>query len=482
MKTPKAAAILSAAKYQCISSAVRSAAARARSSDRLTFRSFGDPVARSFAPFLRSSVLLFLLFVLAVAAPAQVVKITIDDTIHPITDEYIGRAIDHAASVKAEALLIELRTPGGLADSTRDIVAKILASPVPVIVYVAPSGARAASAGFFILQAADVAAMAPGTNTGAAHPVSISGGKIDEVMAKKIENDSAAFMRSYVSKRGRNVELAESAVRESKSWTDQEALKEKLIDIVASSDQDLFRQLKDRPVTRFNGEKVTLDLVGKAEQPFEMTLKQRILGYLMNPNVAFILLAVGLLALYAEFNHPGAVIPGVVGLVFIILTVFAFNLLPIRYAGLVMILAAFVLFVLDAKFGTHGILTVGGIALMTIGALLLVDSPVPEMRVRLMTALTVSIPIGLITAFLVGIALRARRAKVQTGVERFIGEIGFARTPLVPQGKVVVQGEIWNAISSADVSEGEPVVIRSVDGLTLRVEPSHARSTQLAAK
>lgn len=426
--------------------------------------------------------LAFLLF-FALPASAQVVKITIDDTIHPITDEYIGRAIDHAASAKADALLIELRTPGGLADSTRNIVTKILASPVPVIVYVSPSGARAASAGFFILEAADVAAMAPGTNTGAAHPVSIGGGKIDDVMAKKIENDTAAFMRSYVSKRGRNVELAEAAVRESKSWTDQEALKEKLIDVVASSDQDLFRQLQGRTVTRFNGEKVTLNLVGKAEQPFEMTLKQRILGYLMNPNVAFILLAIGLLALYAEFNNPGAVIPGVVGLVFIILTVFAFNLLPIRYAGLVMILAAFAMFVLDAKFGTHGILTVGGIALMTIGALLLVDSPVPEMRVRLITALTVSIPIGIITAFLVSIALHARRAKVQTGVEGLIGKTGIARTPLVPSGKITVQGEIWNAASSASVPEGERVIIRSVDGLTLRVEPVRAGdSHELSAK
>lgn len=433
---------------------------------------------RSRAAFRACSLAAFFLFFIAVGscalpASAEIVTVKIEGTIHPISDEYIGRAIDHATKIKADALLIELSTPGGLADSTRDIVARILASPVPVIAYVAPSGARAASAGFFILQAADVAAMAPGTNTGAAHPVSIGGGKVDDVMAKKIENDTAAFMRAYVAKRGRNVELAESAVRESKSWTDQEALKERLIDVVASSHEDLFRQLQGRTVTRFQGEKVTLNLVGKAEQPFEMTVKQRILGYLMNPNVAFILFAIGMLALYAEFNNPGAVIPGVVGLIFILLTIFAFNLLPIRYAGVVMILAAFALFVLDAKFGTHGILTVGGIALMTIGALLLVDSPVPEMRVGLVTALTVSVPIGLITAFLVGIALRARRNKIQTGVQGLIGETGIARTPLVPEGRIVVHGELWNAVSSADVQEGEPVVIRAVDGLKLRVEPAH---------
>lgn len=423
---------------------------------------------------------LFFAFALLLTLPARadIVKITIDDTIHPITDEFIGRAIKHAASTNADALLIELRTPGGLADSTRDIVEKVLGSPVPVIVYVAPSGARAASAGFFILESADVAAMAPGTNTGAAHPVSIGGGKIDDVMAKKIENDSAAFMRSYVSKRGRNVQVAESAVRESVSWTDQEALKNNLIDVVAASDQDLFKQLEGRTITRFNGDTTTLHLVGKPEREFQMTLKQHILAYMMNPNVAFILLAVGMLALYAEFNHPGAVIPGVVGLVFILLAVFAFNLLPIRYAAVVLILGAFVLFALDAKFGTHGILTVGGIALMTIGALLLVDSPVPEMRVRLWAALSVSVPIGVITAFLVGIALRARRAKVTTGPQGLVGEIGTTRTPLVPEGKIVVRGEIWNAVSSAELPEGQQVVIREVDGLTLKVDPVRAAQQQ----
>lgn len=439
---------------------------------------FGTFLWRCFVLALAFLALTAILTLSATSAQAQVVRITIDDTIHPITDEYIGRAINHAAQIHANALLIELKTPGGLADSTRDIVEKILASPVPVIVYVAPSGARAASAGFFILEAADVAAMAPGTNTGAAHPVSATGGKIDDVMAKKIENDTAAFIRSYVAKRGRNVELAEQAVRESKSWTDEEALKNKLIDVVANSDQDLFKQLEGRTITRFNGQKVTLNLVGKPEQTFEMTLKQRILAYMMNPNIAFILLAVGLLALYGEFNHPGAVIPGVVGLVFIILAIFAFNLLPIRFAAVVMIIAAFVLFALDAKFATHGVLTIGGIALMTLGALLLVDSPIPQMRVKLATALAVSIPIGGITAFLVSIALRARRGKVATGPQGLIGETGLARTPLVPEGTVFVRGELWKAVSSVNLQEGEAVVTRAVDGLKLKVEPLRTAETR----
>ncbi len=416
-------------------------------------------------------VVLAVVFAAALPAGADIVKITIDDTIHPITDEFIGRAIDHAKDIHASALLIELRTPGGLESSTRKIIEKILASPVPVIVYVAPSGARAASAGFFILESADVAAMAPGTNTGAAHPVTGTGGDIPGTMAKKVENDSAAFIRSYVSKRERNVELAESAVRESKAWSADEALKDHLIDVEANDQADLLKQLQGRTITRFNGEKVQLNLVGQPVQEFDMTLKQHLLAFLMDPNVVFILFAVGMLALYAEFNHPGAVIPGVVGLIFIVLAVFAMNILPVRFAAVVLILTAFILFAAEAKFASHGALTIGGIACMVIGALLLVDSPVPEMRVKWITALAVSIPFGMITAFLVSIAVRARRNKVTTGVEGLIGAVGIARSPLTPQGKVFVRGEFWDAISTTDVQEGQQVAVVSVVGLKLRVEP-----------
>ncbi len=422
-----------------------------------------------------------LIIVLAVAlfavipASAEIVKVTLDnDEIQPVTDEYISRAIDHAAQVKASAVLIELRTPGGLETSMRHIVEKILNSPVPVIVYVAPSGGRAASAGFFILQAADVAAMAPGTNTGSAHPVKISGADIPGDMRKKVENDSAAFLRSYVSKRGRNVELAESAIRESKAWSADEALKEKLIDVVAPDRSDLLKQLQGRTITRFNGDKVQLNLVGQSVSDFQMTLKQRVQNFILDPNIAFILLAVGLLALYAEFNHPGAVIPGVVGGICILLAVFALNVLPTRLGGIVLILAAFVFFALEAKFTSHGLLTVGGIACMVVGALLLIDSPMPEMRVKLITALAVSVPLGVITAFLMSIALRARRNKVATGVQGLIGEIGVTRSRLVPQGKVFVRGELWDAISPVEVAEGDRIVIRAVEGLTLRVEPISA--------
>lgn len=404
---------------------------------------------------------------------AEVLKIVVDDTVQPITQEYISRAIDEAKRRNDQAVLIELNTPGGLVESTRKIIENITSSQVPVIVYVAPSGSRAGSAGIFILEAADVAAMAPGTNAGAAHPVVIGpfAPKLDDEMKRKIENDTAALMRSVASKRGRNVEAAESAVLESKSFTEQEALSQHLIDYVASSEDDLFRQMEGKSFKRFNGQEVTLRLSGQPIVPFGMTLKERILDYLMDPNISFILLAIGALALYAEFNHPGAVIPGTVGVVFILLAAFALNLLPTRFAALVLILGAFALFAAEAKFASHGVLTVGGIALLTLGGLLLVDAPIPQMRVHLLTALAVSIPLGLITAFLMTLALKARRNKVVTGSEGMVGEIGIAQTNLSPKGKVFVHGELWDAVSSCDVSAGQSVVVNRVDGLLLQVAP-----------
>ncbi|MGC2194302.1 MAG: nodulation protein NfeD [Terriglobales bacterium] len=417
---------------------------------------------------------LLLLVLFALPSGAEVLKIVLNDTIQPVTDEFIGRALAEAKAKNAQALLIEINTPGGLVESTREIIEKIVDSPVPVIVYVTPSGSRAASAGFFILESADVAAMAPGTNTGAAHPVTLGGAKMDDVMKQKVENDLAALMRSVASRRGRNVEIAESAVRESKSFTEQEALSKKLIDYVASSEDDLFRQIEGKPIKRFDGKTVTLNLVGQPIRPFEMTLKQKILDALMDPNIAFILLAIGLLSLYVEFNHPGAVVPGTVGVVFILVAAFALNLLPVRFAALALIVGSFVLFALEAKFVTHGVLTTGGIVLLTLGGLLLVDAPIPEMRVRFLTALAVSASLGLITAFLMTIALKARRNKVVTGVQGLIGEVGVAQSDLTPMGKVFVHGEIWNAVSSAPVTAGSKIVVREVKDLQLEVAPLSA--------
>lgn len=404
-------------------------------------------------------------------ASAEILKVVVDDTIQPISEEYIARAIAEAGRRHDEAVLIELNTPGGLVDSTRQIIEHITTSAVPVIIYVTPSGARAASAGFFILESADIAAMAPGTNTGAAHPVILGGGKMDDVMKEKIENDAAALMRSVASRRGRNVEVAESTVRQSKSFTDQEALSQHLIDYVASSEDDLLRQINGKSFKRFNGETVTLATAGQQFSPFAMTLKEKILAYLMDPNIAFLLLAIGALSLYVEFNHPGAVIPGTVGVVFILVAAFALNLLPTRFAAMVLILGAFALFAAEAKFASHGVLTLGGIALLTLGGLLLVDAPIPEMRVHLVTALAISVPLGLITAFLMSIALKARRNKIVTGVQGLVGETGVAQTALSPQGKVFIHGELWDALANSALPAGQLVVVRRVDGLTLQVEP-----------
>src|SRR4051812_5324319 len=422
-----------------------------------------------------AAAVLFLAFTLP--SHAEVLKITVNDTIQPISEEYIARAIAEAKRSNDQALLIEINTPGGLLDSTRKIIEKVVAARVPVIIYVTPSGSRAASAGFFILESADVAAMAPGTNTGAAHPVTLGGGKLDDVMKMKMENDAAALMRSVVSKRGRNVEVAESTVRQSKSFTDQEALTQKLVDYVAPTEQDLFKQLEGKTIKRFDGQTVTLNLTGQPVRIYEMTLKQHILSFIIDPNIAYLLMAIGVFALYAEFNHPGAVIPGVVGLVFIMLAIFALNLLPTRFAALAMILVAFVLFALEAKFATHGVLAIGGIVSLVLGGLLLVDGPIPEMRVHLLTALGVSLPLGIITVFLMSIALKARANKIVTGIQGLIGEIGVAHTPLSPQGKVFVHGEIWDAVASATVPEGQTVVVRRVDGLQLEVDPAAVQHT-----
>ncbi len=404
-------------------------------------------------------------------AQAEVLKIVINDTIHPMTLEYVERALAQAQQENAKAVLIEISTPGGLLDPMREIMEKILASPVPVIIYVTPSGSRAASAGFFILQAADVAAMAPGTNTGAAHPV-VPGIKLEDVMKQKLENDAAALMRSVVSKRGRNVDVAESTVRESKSFTEQEALSKNLIDYVASSEQDLFQQLRGKPIKRFDGQTLTLDLTGEPIRPFEMTLKQRIFAILMDPNLAFGLVALGMFCIYVELNNPGTVLPGTVGVIAIVLAGFALNLLPVRYAALGLIATAFVLFALEAKIASHGVLGIGGVVALTLGGLFLVDGPIPEMRVHLSTALAVSIPLGAITVFLMTIALKARAGKRASGVEGMVGETGTAQTPLAPNGKVFVHGEIWDAVASSPVAQGAEITVKQVSGLRLQVDPA----------
>jgi membrane-bound serine protease (ClpP class) len=422
---------------------------------------------------MKRLLLLLAILALPLGARADVVRLHLNDMIHPISDEFIERGLNQAANTKADAVVIEITTPGGLLDSTRAIVEKLMRSRVPVIVFVSPAGSRAASAGFFILEAADIAAMAPGTNTGAAHPVLGSGAKMDDVMKMKLENDAAALMRSIAAKRGRNVAVAETAVRESKSFTEGEALQQKLIDVVAADVPSLLRAVNGRTIRRYDGTTLTLHTANQPVRDFEMSLRERLLSGLMDPNLVFLLLVVGALALFAEFNHPGAVIPGVVGVVSILLALFALNLLPTRYAALALLLAAFVMFALEAKFAAHGVIGIGGIVCMVFGALLLVDGPIPEMRVRLFTALMASVPIGVIAVFLTTLVMRSRRNRVVTGREGMIGEIGVARTLLGSgEGKVFVHGEIWNAWATKEVTPGARVRVSAVEGLHLIVEPA----------
>jgi len=409
---------------------------------------------------------------LQAAAPKPVVaRLDVEGIIHPITAEYIQQGLREAAARKVDAVLIRMATPGGLDTAMREIIQAILASPSPVIVWVGPGGSRAASAGFLILLSADVAAMAPGTNTGAAHPVLITGGQMDEVMKKKVENDAAAYLRSIAAQRGRNPELAEKGVLESRSFSEREALKEHLIDVIAASPEELLQKLDGRPVRRFQGDTVTLHLAGATIEPVEPSARQRFLSRIVEPNIALVLLALGALGLYVEFTHPGLIAPGVAGAILLIMGMFAFSLLPINWTGALLIVCAFIFFVLEAKFISHGVLTAGGIVSLVLGSLILVNSPVPEMRVNLLTALSVAIPFGLITVFLLRLAIQSQRAKVVTGAAGLLDEIGTAQSDLAPEGQVFVQGEIWKAVSATPVLRGGHVKVRAVEGLKLRVEP-----------
>jgi membrane-bound serine protease (ClpP class) len=316
------------------------------------------------------------------------------------------------------------------------------------------------------------AAMAPGTNTGAAHPVMLGGEKLDDVMKMKMQNDSAAFMRTIAQRRGRNVAAAESGVREAKSFTEDEALQAKLIDVVASDVPSLVQWANGRDVRRFDGTTTRLALTSQPLVKFEMTLRQRLLSWLMNPNIAFILLSLGMLALWAEFNHSGAILPGVAGLIAIVLAIIALNLLPTRFAAFALIVVAFALFAAEAKFTSYGILGAGGVICMILGATLLVDGPIPELRVNLMTAIAVSVPIGAIAVFLMMLVARAHKSRVTTGVEAMIGAIGVARTNVDADGKVFILGELWNARGTSPIASGSRVRVRQVDGLRVTVEPA----------
>lgn len=419
---------------------------------------------------LPPALLLTLLFPSAAPA-AEVIRARIDGVIHGITAEYVRRAVKQADEEKADLLVITINTPGGLVSSTEDIIESLLASKAPVVLFVSPSGARAASAGFYITLSADVAAMAPGTRIGAAHPVMAFGeNNKKDIEMQKAENDLAAQARSIAQNRHRNVEVAEKIVRDSVSLTEKEALDQHLIDLICPNMDDLLKQLDGRTVTRFDGSKVVLHLEGAVVKDFEMTTRQKILAAVSDPTVAFILFIVGLLGLYVEFTHPGMILPGVVGALSLLLFAISTQILPLNLLGLLLIGLGIGLFVLEIKVTSYGLLTIGGVVAITFGFLTLFEGPVPEMRLPLSAVLPVSLTVAAIMAFLTHRVIRSHFWKIATGPEGIQGEIGTALTEVAVTGKVFVHGEYWNATSREPIAAGERVRVRSVKDLTIEVE------------
>jgi membrane-bound serine protease (ClpP class) len=410
---------------------------------------------------------------IGVAAPAgaeanEVLVLRVADAISPGTADFIHQGLQTAAKQKAACLVIELDTPGGLAESMRTIVQEILASPVPVVVYVSPSGGRAASAGVMITMAADIAAMAPGTNIGAAHPVGAGGQEIDGKMSEKVVNDMVAQARSVAERRGRNPEWVERAIRESVSATETEALKENVIDLIAQDTDDLLRQLNGRVIAG----KGTLNLESPRKTVIEESLRTKILKTVSNPNIAYLLLMIGLAGLYFEFSHPGAVFPGVVGGICLVLAFFALQTLPVNYAGILLIGLAIVFFIMEMKIASYGLLSVAGVISLLLGSLMLFEGEGPGSRISwgvLTPTLAVVSGFFIAVAFLV---FRSQASRPVTGSAGLVGEIGVVKKTLAPRGKVLVHGELWNAIARTSIGENVPVRVVAVTGLLLEVEPA----------
>jgi membrane-bound serine protease (ClpP class) len=413
---------------------------------------------------------------------STVLELKLDGEVEPILATYIDEGLADAAGRNATLVVITMDTPGGLSDSMRDIIQHILSSPVPVAVYVSPTGARGASAGFFILLSADIAAMAPGTHTGAASPLIGVGAypvAIDETLRKKITNDAMAFLRSFAEKRGRNPALAETAVTEAKAFTEREALDGKLIDLVALSEEDLLRQLNGREITRFDGRKIKLALSNPSRVEFQLSGRQKFLARIVAPDMFFLLLIVGVLGMYTEFTHPGMVAPGVVGGICLVLALYAMHILPVNIAGVFLILLALALFILEAKYTSHGVLLAGGIVSMILGAMFLIRSPLTSGGVSVGMAIAVTLPFAVLTVFLMRLVLRSRKWKSATGREEMLGEQGIVVAPIAggAEGMIRIHGELWRAVAAQPVPEGKPVRVLKIEGLKLYVEPIEATAS-----
>ncbi len=417
-------------------------------------------------------------FVLLCPVPAKAViaRIDLKGAIDPITAEFVVKSIERAEAESAEFLLIRIQTPGGFGTSMEEIITKMLNSKVPVTVYVTPSGAKAASAGFFVLLAADVAAMAPGTNTGAAHPLMaiggfpVDGGEAGKTLTEKITSNATAFLRSIASKRNRNVVEAEKGVVESKSFTDAEALEKKLIDLVAKDETELLQRLHGYKIRLFSGQERSLNTKGQAVVDYPMTTRQRFLSTISQPNLALLLGLAGLVLLYFEFSNPGFVAPGVIGGICLLLSILGFSFLPINYVGMLLILLAMGLFIAEVKIQGFGILGVGGIISMVIGMLILIDEPDPAVRIGLRWALSLALPFAVIFFVLVIAMFKSFGQRVSTGDAGMVGLVGVADTDVHSSGRVRIRGEYWSARSTTPISSGKPVRVVGVENLLLKVE------------
>jgi membrane-bound serine protease (ClpP class) len=405
------------------------------------------------------------------AANSELVYVaTYEGVINPVAAEYINHVLTEAQEGTAAAVVIRLDTPGGLDTSMRLIIKDITSSPVPVIVYVAPSGGRAASAGVFVLYAAHIAAMAPSTNVGAAHPVAMGGGEMDAVMKEKVENDAAAYIKSIAEKRGRNIKWAEEAVRKSVSVTEKEALGLKVIDLIADDVPSLLVAIDGRQVITGAG-KIVLHTKGALLKDLPMGWRLEALKALSDPNIAFLLMTLGTIGLLAELYNPGAILPGIVGAISLILAFYSLQTLPINYAGVLLIILGIVLFILEIKVMSYGLLSLGGLASLVFGALLLVKTDAPFLRVSLSFIIPTAVLVGTILMTLTWIAVKTQRRHSVTGAEGMVGAIALAQTDVAPKGRVFVHGEIWEAVSDEPIREGEEAKIKGVSGLTLKVAP-----------
>lgn len=414
-------------------------------------------------------------FFLLVVSPAvwagqRVVILTLKDSIQPASLRYLERGLKTADTSGAALTIIELNTPGGLLVSLREMTTAITSASRPVVVFVTPTGAQAASAGFFLLMAADVAAMSPGTNTGAAHPVGGQGEDLGKTIAEKATNDTAALVRSLATQRGRGVEWAEKAVRESASYTEREALDKQLIDLVANDRGELLKALDGRVIKRFDGREETLHLDAPEIIPVAPSGADRLLSAIAHPNIAYLLLLAGVVGIYFELSHPGAIFPGVLGGISLLLALYALSVLPVNYVGVLLIALSIGFFIAEVKVSSYGLLTVAGLISFVFGSLMLIDSPIPALRVGLEVVLPAAVMVAGIVIFLLTRVLHAHRQPPLTGAEGLVGEVAEVVVAVAPRGKVFVHGEYWDAVAAADVGVGSRVRITRVHGPCLVVE------------